>query len=412
MARPRAELRESLEKIDDLLHMYSGAPQEPRVRMLRLLGEDPGRTLADVSRVLATSERTVERWWQTYASDGLASLLSVGRRGGRRRRISDEALQDFRANLESDGFRTISDAQEWLRERYGIEYGRTAIWNLLRAGTRASRGLWTVHQARGSAHIAGRSDPSHAFQSDFVAFLNALPSTTDPVEWITTFREALLGLFEEVDRISIVVNTLCDLVDPEEYVPTFSIRMHTKGGTIPSGSISIGHVGERRGRFEEICEDFRQKGFPIHEYHAPHGFDYHYKGHAYLGTIILWREVTAPPISDHTIDAIQSLEPFLTFMLTDLVTRHEYMKPVDRVFHDAFDRLVEEAALSPQERRIIVLQLRGYSYKEMADLLSVSVDTVKKHFKQIHRKTGTRGQAELFAKYFTANLSSREALED
>jgi DNA-binding CsgD family transcriptional regulator len=48
----------------------------------------------------------------------------------------------------------------------------------------------------------------------------------------------------------------------------------------------------------------------------------------------------------------------------------------------------------------------------MADVMSVTVDTVKKHFKAIHRKTGTRGQAELFAKYFTANLSQKEALED
>ena len=42
---------------------------------------------------------------------------------------------------------------------------------------------------------------------------------------------------------------------------------------------------------------------------------------------------------------------------------------------------------------------------------SVTVDTVKKHFKQIHKKTGTRGQAELFAKYFTANLSKKDAFD-
>lgn len=410
MGRTRAEIRESREEIDEFIRSYHGQPQEQRLEMLRLLVAEPSRTLADVAASLGRSERSVERWWETYARDGLAALLAVGRAGGRRpRRITPEVLHDLRIKLETDGFSGIDSARDWLEERYGVTYSRSGIWNLMRSGTRATHGLWTVHHTRRTMRAKAPEGMPSQVSPDILSFLNALPSTMNPVEWINAFREALLELFDDIDRISLIVNTLCDLREPEQYVPTVSIAHHTQGGADVQGSISVTAVSGSQ--HEGILEDFRKQGFPLHDYHPPHGFDYHYEGQAYLGTIFLWREVTESPISDHTVEVIRSLERFLTFMLTDLVTRHQYGKPVDRVFYQAFERLVEEAALSPQERRIIVLQLLGHSYKDMADVMSVTVDTIKKHFKQIHRKTGTRGQAELFAKYFTANLSQKNALD-
>ena len=413
MARPRAEIRESSQEIREFLRTYHGQPQEPRLEMLRMLRDHPAQTLADVARQLGRSERSIERWWESYARDGISALLHIGRPGGRRpRRISPETLDELRIKLETEGFAGLGEARLWLEERHGISYSRSGLWGLLRDGTRATHGLWTIHHSRRAPRAAAPEVTKGPFSGDVLRFLNALPSTIDPVEWIIKFRDALMELFDDVDRISLIVNTQCDLHRPEEYRPTVSIRHHSQGGGQATGSISVNAVEQPKRRFEEILEDFRRQGFPLDEYHAPHGFDYHYEGAAYLGTVFLWREVTDTPISDHTVEVIRSLESFFTFMLTDLVTRHQYGKPVDRAFMEAFERLAEEASLSPQERRIIVLQLLGHSYKDMADVMSVTVDTVKKHFKAIHRKTGTRGQAELFAKYFTANLSQKEALED
>jgi DNA-binding CsgD family transcriptional regulator len=412
MARPRAEISESIEEITEFLRTYHGQPQQPRLEMLRMLLEHPSRTLADAALLLGRSQRSIERWWESYARDGISGLLHIGRPGGRRpRRISPETLEDLRIKLETEGFARLGEARTWLEERHGVAYSRSGLWNLLRHGTRASHGLWTIHHSRRAPRTAAQEKARGPFSGDILSFLNALPSTIDPVEWINKFRDALMELFDDVDRISLIVNTQCDLHRPQEYQPTVSIRHHSQGGGMTTGAVSMAPVDKPKQRFEEILEDFRRQGFPLDEYHPPHGFDYYYEEMAYLGTVFLWREVTDAPISDHTIEVIRSLGSFFTFMLTDLVTRHQYGKPVDRAFVEAFERLAEEASLSPQERRIIVLQLLGHSYKDMADVMSVTVDTVKKHFKAIHRKTGTRGQAELFAKYFTANLSPKEALE-
>jgi DNA-binding CsgD family transcriptional regulator len=124
--------------------------------------------------------------------------------------------------------------------------------------------------------------------------------------------------------------------------------------------------------------------------------------------VILWREKGKPEISEQTLAMMTALEPFLLFALTDLVARHQAERPIDRIFYDTIDEMAAEAQLSKQEKRIVILRLMGHSYKDLADSIHVSIDTIKKHLTQIHRKTATAGMAELFAKYFSARLIPTE----
>jgi DNA-binding CsgD family transcriptional regulator len=56
-----------------------------------------------------------------------------------------------------------------------------------------------------------------------------------------------------------------------------------------------------------------------------------------------------------------------------------------------FDRF----ELSPREREVASLLLEGFSYKEIADRLSVSMATVKTHVNRIYDKTGAGNKIEL-----------------
>ncbi|MBS1912791.1 MAG: helix-turn-helix domain-containing protein [Bacteroidetes bacterium] len=158
---------------------------------------------------------------------------------------------------------------------------------------------------------------------------------------------------------------------------------------------------------DRLLEDFKRQGYPLERYHPPCGFDYYFGGKAYLGTIFLWRELDREPISETTLQAIRLLEPFIVFALSDLVARRQHSEPDVRVFTDALRGLTATSGLSNQELRVVILQLFGHSYKEMADMLGISVDGVKHHLKMIHRKTGARSYTELFAKYFTPRLDLR-----
>lgn len=235
-------------------------------------------------------------------------------------------------------------------------------------------------------------------------FLNALPVTGDTPARISAFREALQRLLGDVDRITVNVNMNCNLDHPEDYAPKMAVTQHSSGAKESEGTVVVDYESEELQPVERLLQNFQRQGFPLERYHSPHSFNYTLGEHAYLGTIFLWRELSHSPVSSATLDTVGKLEPFLVYALSDLVARHQRTEPIVGVFEEAMRHLAEEAGLSRQEQRVLFLQLLGNSYKEMADMLAVSMDTVKFHLKTIYRKTGTRSQSELFAKYFTPRL--------
>lgn len=236
-----------------------------------------------------------------------------------------------------------------------------------------------------------------------LGFLNALPVSGDAVEWILSFRDEFCTLLGDVDRVTVNVNLGCDLQHPENYKPGLTVTKYNTEPDTDSGVFVASHA-QNGAPSERLLEDARRQGYPVDLYHPPHSFDYYFGGKAYLGTIFLWRELEREPISADTLKTVAALEPFIVFALSDLIARRQHSEPDVRVFTDALRGLTATSGLSNQELRVVILQLFGHSYKEMADMLGISVDGVKHHLKMIHRKTGARSYTELFAKYFTPKL--------
>jgi DNA-binding CsgD family transcriptional regulator len=235
--------------------------------------------------------------------------------------------------------------------------------------------------------------------------------SSDPVEWIGEFRDELCRLLGDVDRITVNVNVGCDLRNPENYKPGVAIRRRNSADVEESGVIVTSHFQEGS-QSERLIAEFRRSGFPLEDYYPPHGFDFYFGGQAYLGTIVLWRELVHEPISRDTLDTIESLHPFLMFALSYIVARRQLAEPDVRIFVDALRGLTTTSGLSTQEQRVVMMQMFGHSYKEMADLLGITVDGVKHHLKMIHRKTGARSYTELFAKYFMPRLDMKGPSEE
>ena len=59
----------------------------------------------------------------------------------------------------------------------------------------------------------------------------------------------------------------------------------------------------------------------------------------------------------------------------------------------------EVEKLSPREREVLEHLARGVPYKEIADVLSVSIDTVRVHIKGIYTKLHVHSRGEAVAKY-------------
>ena len=52
------------------------------------------------------------------------------------------------------------------------------------------------------------------------------------------------------------------------------------------------------------------------------------------------------------------------------------------------------AQLTAQERKILLMTLNDFSCKESADMLSIAIETVKRHRKNIIRKLEVKGKTE------------------
>lgn len=400
-----------MKALRELEEEYGGTPQEIRLTMLRLLKEVPTRTLGDIAPILGKSERSLQRWWNAYQVGGIDGLLDIGKAGGRRpRRIGDEQIEEIREKVKNDGMDGLGALQEWLKTRHNVSYSRSGLSYLMRHVVGAQPRGWVLFDEDEPKQREGaqksRESGEAGIPPHIVRFLNALPTTGDGREWILIFRDALRDILGDIDRISININFECDLHNPEERgVTTIVTQYVSESERSDESPVDVISARGLETHYQSVLEGMRRQGFPFDEYQKPVTFEYYYQGQ-YLGTIIFWREIRKAPISQATIETIAELRPFIIFALSDLVARHRFDNPVDRVFNSALSEMITDAGLTSQEQRIVVLQLLGHSYKEMADMINVSLDTIKKHFKQIHRKTGTRGQAELFAKYFTSRLRS------
>src|ERR671910_3391772 len=119
---------EKLEKHHRYTHLFQ------RVRMLRLLKSGECSNLGEAAEALGYSWRQCQRWFASYREGGLQELLKsrVGERG-RQELVTPEAFEELQEAMKRGEIATISEADEFLRERHGIEYSHPdGVGQLLR----------------------------------------------------------------------------------------------------------------------------------------------------------------------------------------------------------------------------------------------------------------------------------------
>ncbi len=121
------ELKE-LEKRHRYTHLFQ------RLRMLGLLKSEECRNLGEAAQALGYSWRQCQRWFASYRKGGLQELLQsrVSERG-RQELVTPEAFEELEEAMKKGEIATIGQADEFLRERHGIEYAHPdGVGQLLR----------------------------------------------------------------------------------------------------------------------------------------------------------------------------------------------------------------------------------------------------------------------------------------
>src|SRR5262249_54229833 len=83
-------------------------------------------------------------------------------------------------------------------------------------------------------------------------------------------------------------------------------------------------------------------------------------------------------------------------------------RKVVQFFNERGSAKKEIEKLSRREKEVLDRLAQGIPYKEIADVLSVSIDTVRKHIKGIYGKLNVHSRGDAGAKYLTKYPSSWE----
>jgi transposase len=185
MGRHRtAEIQESLNRLYELEKGLEKSLDVKRVRMLRLLKENPRQSLADVAAAIGQGCSTVERWWGEYLSGGINQLLKIGTRGGNRAsRLNQQQLKSLAARVERGDLTTYPQMQGWINREFDQNYSIEGVRYLVttKIGREQKNGVQKTTNKR--------QVPDASLLNDrFLQFLNTLPIAGDSDHWVQEFK--------------------------------------------------------------------------------------------------------------------------------------------------------------------------------------------------------------------------------
>lgn len=227
-------------------------------------------------------------------------------------------------------------------------------------------------------------------------FLTSLPTTNNSNELMLAFRNALRDLLHDVDSVTLIVNVNCGHNRQEALrYALFDDEHVLEENSLTAGRGNMAEQSAAKAEHLESILDSRD--FELVTVHPPEYNHYFLGESTYLGSIVLYRHKSVPPITEMTLNIVQSLAPFMRFVLNAIVSLHQLNKVTSSTFNKVVSGVAVNAGLTVQEKRILILIALGHDYNTIAEILMVSTDTIRKHMKHIYRKSGVRSRGDLLA---------------
>lgn len=379
MPRTRRTITESIEHLEALEAELKGTPTAPIITMLRLLREDPSRTLVDVAAMLRKSERTVRRWWKRYVESGVEGVIDG----------SEERVQSRHQNMASLAGDERTSANTNLVDHITREKGAPY--------TRAP--YIQVHTPLPSAPIDQSVVSELLAPQKITRFINAIRFFDNPAESAGKLCTHLANLVD----VTILLTLRTSAAFQDERSDDEKICLFHDATVRGVDHISLFTQNDVGDHIREVIQQIKERGYPLDSFHPPLAITIHSDAGHYLGLCLLWQPLERALISQELVEVFKEIGPFLSNLLSEFIVRANRTSMTEPFF-TSYENLRRRANLTLQEARVTLLLLSGYQYKTIARLLNISIATVKKHTPRIYAKAGVESLGELFAKYFTMRL--------
>jgi transposase len=124
------------ESANELATLYKNERNaDRRSRLLALYHLRRGKRIQDVVEILNVSYRSVQHWVAWYRTGGLDEVLRRIRghnsSGGHRAYLTDQQQRALLAKVQLGDFRTVWDAVQWVKDRWGVRYTYKGMHDLL-----------------------------------------------------------------------------------------------------------------------------------------------------------------------------------------------------------------------------------------------------------------------------------------
>ena len=123
------QIRESAETLRTRMKNVSSPKLRDRCEVLLWLKTGKVRSMLACMRLKSLNKATGVKWWQTYVSEGLDGLLTTGHKGNISPLDNHTPLWD---RLSQEGFSTIKEARDWLKQEHDISYTENGLGNYFR----------------------------------------------------------------------------------------------------------------------------------------------------------------------------------------------------------------------------------------------------------------------------------------
>ncbi len=216
--------------------------------------------------------------------------------------------------------------------------------------------------------------------------LNQLTGACNPDECVRNLRRIIHDPFPEIDRVSVVRD---ESFDPRQSPDSpFSEFLRQ---VVSNGSESVERQSDSPPEIDEpawaefLAGLARARDATLRSYDLQRLRPCIVRGQR-IGWLLFWRREGAPPISKRTRDLIDARMPFASFLMTDLAKTATPRRVAAPIFATAVGRIVVEGHLGDKEAEVVVRLMRGCTYSEISSQMRISVNTVRKHIRNIYNK--------------------------
>jgi len=117
--------------VDELSGRYRNEKNaRVKERLLALLHLYEGKTIAETSRIVRRSVRSIERWLAEWDRDGYEGLTPHFT-GGPKPKLEEREWDKIVKEIENKGM-TLKDVAVYVKDTRGVHYGYKGVWEALR----------------------------------------------------------------------------------------------------------------------------------------------------------------------------------------------------------------------------------------------------------------------------------------